>query len=180
MNKEETVTKLFYNEPTKQWHFEDILRSAKISRPQAAKWLVKLMNEGIIKRVKPRAKMPYYLGDYESPAYQSRKRITALNELEKQGFLRHLCGLRGVRTAILFGSMSRWDWHKDSDIDLFILGDPSGFDQGGFRAKLHREIQTFVCKDAKDVIRLKPALLRNIISGYIIKGGIDFVEVGHA
>lgn len=180
MKKEDTVVELFFNEPTKQWHFEEILKQAKISRPQAARWLRKLIKEGIIKRIKQIGKMPHYIGNYENPTYQAKKRLFALNHLEKKGFLSHLASLQKAQTIILFGSMSRWDWHKDSDIDIFIYGNDEDFEQGRFRAKLHREIETFICKDKSELQKFDLALLRNILSGYIVKGNLDFIEAIHA
>ncbi len=180
MKKEENILELFLNEPTKHWHFEAVLKTAKISRPQASQWLNKFKKENLIKRIKEKEKMPYYLANYESPEYQARKRLYALNQLEKTGFLSHLIGLTKAKTIILFGSLSRWDWNKESDIDLFIYGDMEGFDKGVFRARLGREIETFMCKDKNDLRRLKPSLLRNILEGYLIKGTLNFVEVVHA
>jgi len=180
MKKEDVVLGLFFNEPTKHWHFEEILNVAKISRPQAARWLHKFIKEGLVKRTKPQGKMPFYVGNYESATYQARKRLCALNELEKKGFLSHLASLSKAEVVILFGSMSRWDWTKESDVDLFAYGDLEGFDKGTFRAKLGREIEMFVCKDKAELQKFKPALLRNILEGYLIKGTLDFVRVGYA
>ncbi len=180
MKKDELVLDLFFNEPTKHWHFEEILKTVKISRPQAANWLREFMREGIVKRVKPQGKMPYYVGNYEGSAYQSRKRLFALNGLEKKGFLSHLSGLRHAEAVILFGSMSRWDWTKESDIDLFVYGNADGFDKGAFRAKLGREIEMFVCKNKEELQKFKPALLRNIVEGYLVKGSLNFVQVSRA
>jgi len=180
MKKEDPVLTLFFNEPTKQWHFENILRSADISRPQASQWLRKLTKEGIIQRIKPRGKMPFFIADHQNPAYQTRKKLFALKTLEKTGFLSHLAGLKKAKTVILFGSLSRWDWAKDSDIDLFFYGNTEGFDQGRFRGSLHREIEIFACKDQKELKKMPAALLRNIIEGYLIKGTLDFIEVNHA
>ncbi len=180
MNKGELVLALFFNEPTKHWHFEEILRNTGISRPQAVFWLRRFVKEGLVKRIKVKGKMPYYVGNYENVIYQARKRLFALNEFEKKGFLSHLTSLPKARAVILFGSMSRWDWNKDSDIDIFVYGDPEGFDKGAFRAKLGREIEIFICRDQEDVQRFKPAFLRNILEGYLIKGGLNFVQVVHA
>lgn len=179
MKKEESVLKLFFNEPTKHWHFEDILKAADISRPQAALWLKKFIKERVVRRIKPFAKMPYYISNYENSTYQTKKRLFALGELEKQGFLSHLAGLPNAKTVILFGSFSRWDWNKESDIDLFIYGDAQGFDYGKYRARLHREIETFVCKDKAELSRYKTPLLRNIMEGFLIKGTLDFIEVAY-
>ena len=180
MKKDELMLDLFFNESTKHWHFEEILNTVKISRPQAARWLRKFIKERIVKRIKPQSKMPYYVGNYESFTYQARKRLFALNELEKTGFLSHLSSLPKAQAVIMFGSMSRWDWSKESDIDLFVYGDPEGFDKGAFRAKLGREIETFVCKNKEELQKFKPALLRNIVEGYLIKGTLNFVQVTNA
>ncbi len=180
MKKEELVLELFFNEPTKHWHFEEIIKIVKISRPQAAHWLKKFVAEKIVKKIKPKGKMPHYVGNYETAEYQSRKRLFALAKLEKQGFLSHAAGLPKAQTVILFGSMNRWDWNKESDIDLFVYGDQEGFDKGRFRAKLGREIETFVYKDKEALSKLQPGFLRNILEGYLLKGSLDFVEVHHA
>lgn len=177
MKKENMVVSLFFNEPTKQWHFEEILGVAGISRPQATHWLKKFTKGGLIKRVKLRGKMPYYVADFESPNYQTEKRLFALRTLSESGLLNHLLALPKAQTVLLFGSLSRWDWYKDSDIDLFIYGSPEGLETGRFRTRLHREIQTFVCRDKEGLKKYGPSLLRNIAEGYLVKGNLDFLRV---
>lgn len=177
MKKKNMVLSLFFNEPTKQWHFEEILRAAGISRPQATHWLKKFAKGGLIKRVKLRGKMPYYVADFESPNYQTEKRLFALRTLSESGLLSHLLALPKAQTVILFGSLSRWDWYTASDIDIFIYGDPEGLESGRFRTRLHREIQAFVCKDKTELKEYSPSLLRNIAEGYLVKGSLDFLQV---
>ncbi len=175
-SKEDFVLELFYNEPTKHWHFEDILKTAKISRPQAAAWLKKFEKEGLAKRVKEKGKMPYYLGDYENPEYQIKKKIFAMKQMAEAGFLQHLAGLPKAKTIILFGSFTRWDWYKESDIDLFIYGNAEDLEVGKYELKLRREIQLFICENKKHIKKFGPGLLRNIIKGYTIKGSLP-IEV---
>ena len=177
MKKEANILELFYNEPTKHWHFEEILHAAKISRPQAAVWLKKGRQEGLIIKKKIPEKQSYYTADYENPHYQIKKRLFALEKLEKAGFLSHLNSLSKAKTVILFGSMSRWDWHKNSDIDVFIYGDPAGLDSYKYRIALHREIEPFICKNEKELKNFNPALLHNVAEGYLIKGSLDFMQV---
>jgi len=177
MSKEENIIELFYNEPTRQWHFEEILKKAKISRPQADSWLKKFLKENLIKRIKPKKKMPYYLANYENPNYQSKKKIFALMQMEKIGFLAHLTEMQKDSTIILFGSMARWDWHKESDIDLFVYGDASGLKLGRYELRLGREVQLFECKTPEELGKFSNGLLKNIIKGNIITGNLDFIKV---
>src|SRR3989344_4594449 len=176
-SKENNILSLFYEYPTKHWHFEELIKEAKISRPQLNIWLKKFIKEELIKKLEPKNKNPYYIGNYESPNYQNNKRLYALENLNKTGFLKHLLELPKAKTIILFGSLSRWDWYKDSDIDLFILGNPEGLKESEFSRKLHRDIQIFSFENKKELKNLSLGLLKNIISGYRIKGNLNFLEV---
>lgn len=170
MNKENNILNLFFNESSKHWHFEEIIKEGKISRDKANRWLIKFQKEGLIKRIKEKGKMPYYISDFESPAYKNRKRLFALEQFYKIGFLNHLMELKDARTIILFGSFTRSDWHSGSDIDLFMLGKADDFKQATYEKKLKREIQTFIYKD---IDKIGKGLLRSISAGYVIKGNIN-------
>lgn len=142
------------------------------------KWLKKFQKEGIILKIKEKGKMPYYISDYKNPSYQYKKRIFALNKLYNSGFLNHLSSLKKAKSIILFGSFSRSDWYKESDIDLFIYGDPEGLKIAKYELKLHRDIQLFICQNKEGLSKLGDGLIRNIIKGNLIKGNLDFIRVG--
>jgi predicted nucleotidyltransferase len=177
MKKANNLLEIFFNYPTKHWHFEEILKRAIISRPQATAWLKKFIKEDIILKIKQKRKMPYYIANYQDTQYQIKKRLYALDHFEKTGFLQHLTRLSKANNIILFGSFSRWDWHNESDIDIFVYGNIDGFDMNYYRKKLQREIQLFICEDKEQLQNYNPALLRNIIEGYPIKGDLQFIEV---
>ena len=176
-SKKNNVLKLFFQEPTRQWHFEEILKEASITRSKAGAWLGKLGKEGIIKRVKGRGSMPYYIGNYESPAYQNRKKLYAMKMLYECGLLNHLASLEKADTVILFGSLARWDWYSKSDIDIFIYGEPEGLSIAKYEIKAERDIQLFICRNKSELKKLGKGLLRNIIKGIVIKGNLDFIDV---
>lgn len=176
-SKYDMVLELFFDNPTKEWHFEEILKEAKITRSNADRWLKRLAKEKIVKRVKEIGKMPYYISDYQMPAYKNKKRIFAQQTLYKSGLLDHLLSLDKAKSIILFGSFLRSDWYKASDIDIFIYGDSEGLSIAKYELRLHRDIQVFVCKNRDELNNLGNGLIKNIIKGNIIKGDIDFVGV---
>ncbi|MFH1182237.1 MAG: nucleotidyltransferase domain-containing protein [Candidatus Woesearchaeota archaeon] len=178
ISKEENVLELFFESPTREWHFEELLREAGIARSKAGAWLKKFVKEKLVKRVKEKGRMPYYTGNYESPPYQNRKKIFALEKLYQSGLLNHLSALQEAKAVIIFGSFSRWDWHKGSDIDLFIYGHEKGLKIAEYELKLNREIQPFICRDKKELEKLGTGLVKNIIKGILIKGDLDFIKVG--
>ncbi|MBI5392533.1 nucleotidyltransferase domain-containing protein [Candidatus Woesearchaeota archaeon] len=176
-SKEEAVLVLFFNEPSKHWHFEELLKEAKISRKQLVRWLKIFNKDDLIIRVKEKGKMPYYRGNYDNPEYQNKKKVYAYDTLYKTGFLNHLINLPKAKTIIIFGSFCRWDWHKESDIDLFVFGDPDDLELYKYESLLGREIQLFSCKDTADLKKYSEALIRNIIKGNFIKGNLNFLRV---
>ena len=176
-SREEDILELFYNMPTKHWHFKDIKKEVNIADNKISRWLKLFEKEKLLKRIKEKRKMPYYISCYENPEYQNRKKLFALKMFHDSGFLNHLCSLKGTKAVIIFGSFSRWDWHKESDIDLFILGSDEDFEQGKYERILKREIHLFNYKNYEELRKISGGLLENIIKSLAIHGDIKYLEV---
>ena len=174
-SKEDNVLELFFNESSKHWHFEEIVKKSKLSRDKVNKWLKKFLDEGIITKAEETGKLPYYLSNFSQPSYKNRKKLYALNLFKRKGLLNHLTALDKAQTVILFGSFARADWNTESDIDIFIYGKDDEFEQRKYERLLKREIQTFTCKDKKDLSKFREGVLKNILNGYIVKGNMDFI-----
>jgi predicted nucleotidyltransferase len=172
-SKEKKILELFFNSQ-KHWHFEELRKLVKIGKPQLARWLKLFEKEKIIKRIKPKGKMPYYIQHTENPAFRTQKRLFALEKMSEM--INHLAALKKAKVVILFGSFARSDWWKDSDIDIFIYGDDNDFEQGKYELKLKREIQVHSAKNRKDLQNIDK-LLPYIISGDFIKGSIQDLEI---
>lgn len=169
-SKENKILGLFFNYP-KQWHFEELLREAKIGRPQLARWLKTFQQQGIIKRVKTIGMMPYYIHNFGSPAFANTKKIFAYETLAESGLLNHLASLEEAKAVTIFGSMIREDWYADSDIDIFIYGSDEQFDKGRYELVLGREIEVHNARNHNELRKMKK-LLPYITTGHYIKGTV--------
>lgn len=178
-SKEENILKLILeNSPLKEWHFEEIVKTAKVTKLVANKWLKKYVSEGLLKYVKEKGRFPYYTVGSNNPIYYSVKRIYALEQLHESGLIPKLLSLKTAKTVILFGSIIKGDWYKDSDIDIFVYGDLSDFDKKVYELKLKKNIEMHVFENKKEINEVKTGLIKNIINGYVLKGQIqDFAEV---
>ncbi len=176
-SKKHKIRELFFNYPTKHWHFEEIVTESKLARSKTDHWLKKLRKEKLITRIKKHKKMPYFIANYSSANYKNQKKIYALQKLYESGLLNHLSELPKAKSVIIFGSFSRSDWYNNSDIDIFIYGDCENLKIAPYEIKLHRDIQLFTAKNPAQLQELGSPLLQNIIKGNIIKGNIDFVRV---
>ncbi len=178
-SKEENVLKLILeNSPLKEWHFEETVREANVTKVVANKWLKKYVKEGLVKKIKEKGKFPYFTVGNKNQVYYSRKRLYALEQLYKSGLISRLLSLKGAKAVIIFGSIIRGDWYKDSDIDIFIYGNANEFDKNYYESKLGRNIELHTFEDKREIKEVKTGLIKNVINGYIIKGQIqDIAEV---
>ncbi len=174
---ENKLKPLFYNSSLRRWHFEALIEESGLSRNRTNAHIKELVKSRFIKRVKPQGKMPYYEAVIDE-RFRAEKRLYGLKMLEGSGLFSHLNSLSGIKTAILFGSFSRGDWNKSSDVDLFIFGDDSDFEIGRIESKLGKEIQLFSFNDPLEIVRkLDPHLIPNIAKGFNIKGNLEPFKV---
>jgi predicted nucleotidyltransferase len=176
-SRKEDILKLFFEEPTKHWHFSHIKKKVPIADNKVSRWLKFFMEKELITKKHPKNKMPYYISNYNNFEYQTLKKTYALKEIHTSGLLKHLISLKTAKTIIIFGSFTRWDWHKDSDIDIFIYGNDKNFKQSRYERILDKEIQVFPYKTKKHLKKLNSSFIKNILKGNIIKGDLDFLEI---
>jgi predicted nucleotidyltransferase len=179
-SKEEKVLEIFFNNPTKQWHFSELKKETKLADSKLAKWLTKFQKEKLILRNKPEKKMPHYISNRFDSHFQNKKKLFAMQKLYESGLLDHLASLEKPKLVILFGSIVSWNWQKESDIDLFIYGDDSELKTFEFEKKLGREIQVFSCPDEKKLKQFGSELVRNILRGIRIKGELPYEVLSYA
>lgn len=178
-SKEENVLKLILeNSPLKEWHFEEIVKEAKITKPVANKWLKKYTSEGLLKHIKEKGKFPHFTAGSNNFVYQSLKRVYALEQLHKSGLVPKLLSLKTAKTIILFGSIAKGDWYKNSDIDIFVLGDISNFNKNIYELKLRKHIELHIFQNKEEIENVQTGIIKNIVNGYVVKGRIqDVAEV---
>ena len=182
-SKEERILELFMNEPTKHWHFSDIVETSGVSVNISGKWLRRFKKETLIKKVKPKGKMSYFIGNYKESEFINRKKLYALQKLYETGLIKELQALKKAKTIIIFGSFMRTDWNTDSDVDVFVYGESENFKFGkfwkglGFQNK-SREVQVHTFHTKKEMEEVKSGLLKNVLRGYVVKG--DIYEVMEA
>lgn len=176
-SKEENVLELILGtSPLKEWHFEEIVREAKVTRAVANKWLRKYVEEGLLKRIKQKGSFPYFTAGLNNETYQSRKKFHAIEHLYKSGLIQQLLQLKNAKTVIIFGSLIKGDWYKDSDIDIFIFGNADDFNKKSYELKLGRNIELQVFENREEMAEVKTGLMDNVFNGYVVKGRIQDIS----
>ncbi len=174
----ERIKKLFFEETLKHWHFNEIVRQSGLSRERVNHYLNELLKIRFLRYVKPINRMPYYTANRESDMFRFKKKIYGLNMLYETGLFEHISSMQSIKTAIIFGSFSRGDFGKSSDVDLFIFGNADSFEMAKFEELVKRDIHLVAYDDVKLLKKeLDPTLIPNIIKGFNIKGDLEPFEV---
>ena len=172
-SKEENVLKIILeHSPFKEWHFEEFVRNAHVTRAVANKWLNKYVRAGLLKKVARKGQFPVMTVGVNNHAYHSWKRWYAFQQIYASGLLSKLMSLQRAKTVVLFGSMIQGDWYADSDLDLFVYGNVDDFNKNEYERALGRHIELHLFETAKDLRDVASGLLNNVINGYCVKGNM--------
>lgn len=142
-------------------------RIMKISPPTASKLLSELNKEKLLLIEKDKNYIFYY-ANKNNKTFTDLSRIywkIKLNDLT-EFFIKNLTN----PTIILFGSLSKAETKKDSDIDICVFGHKKELDFKSYETKLKRKIQLFFYESIEHINNKE--LANNIINGYVLEGRI--------
>lgn len=159
--------KLFFEDCYRRIHVREYAKIMKISPPTASKLLSQYNFSGLLLVEKDRNYIFYY-ANKNSKDFIDLSRIYWRNKLSE--VINYLDKSLVSPTIILFGSLSKAESKKNSDIDLCILSHKKEININKFEKKLKRKIQLFFFKSIKGINNLE--LANNIINGYILSGRI--------
>ena len=142
-------------------------RIRKISPPSASDLLNRLHKEGLLIQQKEKNYI-YYTINRENRLFIGLSRAYWLLELERSNLIAHLEKELISPLIVLFGSFSKAEITKTSDIDLAVFT-PSkktiSIEQ--FEKKLKRKIHIFTFASQNEAPK---ELLKNILNGLVIRG----------
>ena len=167
------VMELFFREPTKKHYLKGISRELGIAHTSVANALTYLLKKDlIIKETEKKGtrKFPFYLANFQDKYHKSLKRFYNAQQLMESGLIQDIEDKAMPRCIMLFGSYSRGEDTKDSDIDLFIESEAAEIDTKKIEKKLARKIEMHFNKDFKD---LPAELKNNIINGIKLSGYLE-------
>ncbi len=166
------LLQLLFRDPMGRYHGREVVRRTGVSVGGANQMLRSFANLGLLLREK-QGRMLFYRANMDNPLVRQLKILFTLFQLDdliKQA-------KPFSHRIVLFGSSAEGTDVKESDIDLFVLGDTEGLVAGPFESILGREVQVFECKRVKDLDRYPAGFLKNIVRGNLLKGNLDFLKV---
>ena len=156
---------VFFEDCYRRINVREYARIMRISPPTASKILSEYSKEGLLKSEKDRNYV-FYSANSENKVFIELSRIYW--EISLKDTLAYISSKLIAPTIVLFGSLSKAETKKDSDIDLCIIAGKKSLDLDKFERKLKRKFQVFWFENLRQ-IRNKN-LLNNIINGYVLSG----------
>lgn len=182
MFKELNNLKLFFDEPNREFHLRELGRLMKLN-PVTVKTMLMPFAENKAIIIKKDKGFELYRANIENLNYKMFKREYNKLRIIESGILDFIKENYDLPTVILFGSYARGEDNKNSDIDLFILGNNKKLkdlrDSEDFQKiarKINKEIQLHILnmEEFNKAKKHNPALINNIINGVVLSG---FIEV---
>ncbi len=157
--------KPFFEDCYRRISVREYSRIIKISPPTASKLLSKYEKLGFLIINKDKNYIFYY-ANKNNRVFVDLSRIYWKIKLEElTNFLNENLTKSPI---ILFGSLSKAETKKDSDIDICIIGYKKELNLKSFENNLRRKIQLFFFSSIEDIKNKE--LRNNIINGYILNG----------
>lgn len=165
------ILRIFFDDPLPKgigFQLREISRTVKIAPLSVKKYLTELEKEELITKTKHRIYgYPVYYANRDNEDFKFLKRLDMIMAIKESGLLGYIADICMPDTIILFGSASKGDDIKDSDIDLFILAKEEKLDLIKFEKILGRKISPFFSESFN---KLSKELRNNIINGALLKG----------
>lgn len=155
----------FFEDCYRRISVREYSRLINVSPPTASKILSSLEKDNLLIREKDRNYL-FFHANKENKKFVDLSKIYWYGQLS--GLVSHIEEKLIDPTLILFGSLSKAETMKDSDIDLAIIGHKKDLDLQKFEKLLKRKIQLFWFNSIEDI--KDKELKNNILNGYVLSG----------
>ncbi|MBW6461468.1 MAG: hypothetical protein K0B07_00245 [DPANN group archaeon] len=166
-----TVLNVFFDNPAPKdagFQLREISRISKIAPTSVKKYLDELITENLVIKSKHRIhQYPVYWANRENEKFRSLKKIDMIFDIQNSGLLTLLKDTCMPDVIILFGSASKGEDLKESDINLFLLCEETKLNLNKYEKRLKRKINIFYCNNFRI---LSEELKNNIINGIVLNG----------
>ena len=165
------ILRIFFDNPSPKgigFQLREISRKVAVAPPSVKKYLNELVKEGLVIKIKHRIHgYPVYYANRDNEEFKFLKRMDIVIKIKESGLIDCLSENCMPDVIILFGSASKGEDLKESDIDLFVLSSKEKIDLSQFEKKLNRKINIFF---SNSFDKLSKELKNNIVNGIILKG----------
>lgn len=163
MDQKQDIVEIFYNNPKDEFYLRQISRITDVPKTTVARILKSLLDKKIIIK-KQSEPFDRYIGS-GNDEYIFYKKIFMIEKIHKSGLIKYIVDKVQPDCIILFGSMAKGEYDKDSDIDIFVEANKQEINVSKF--ELNHKIQFHFYPKISNIPR---DLRLNILNGHKFHG----------
>ena len=169
----ETMQNQFFLNPMAKYGVRELARITRLDTKTVMKYLKELVKERIILKRKEKGKYAYYEANRLSRIYRHEKSEAIVKKVFASGLIDFLEKNISPEAIVLFGSVQKGTYHKESDVDLFVQAEYRSLNLGKFNARIGHKVQLIF---EKDLTKLSEGLLENIYNGVVLAGKLVVIK----
>lgn len=170
-NNSYKLLKVFLDDPLEEFGLRELGRLSGISPSSVINYLKEFGKEGLVKKF-VKKQNPLYIARRDNLKFINFKKLSILYELEECGFLNFLEKELCPNAIILYGSYSKGESVKESDVDIFVIGKEEKIDISKFEKRLNREIHLMFEEEPK---KIPKEFKNNLANGIILRGYFNVI-----
>lgn len=169
----EAIENQFFLNPMTRYGVRELARITKLDTKTVMKYLRELVQKKIVAKIKEKGKYPYYEANRLSYRYRHEKSEIIVEKILASGLIEFLESELSPKAMVLFGSVQKGTYHKDSDIDIFVQAEYKQLNLQKFNKKIGHKVQLLF---EKDLQKLSKGLLENIYNGQVLTGRVGVIQ----
>ena len=168
MDKEKILAKLF-EDPSRKYYIRELAREANVNPNSVINAAKKLEKENLIKR-EAKKHIVEISANIDNPGFIAKKRVFNLSKIYESRIVDYIIKEYNPKSIILFGSYSKGEDVKKSDIDLAVITDKTEIiDLDFYEHKIGRKIHLLLLQ-----YKIIPEeLYINLINGIVLYGYLE-------
>lgn len=160
------IMELLFEEPSKNFQIREISRLTKIAVTSVKNYLKELQKNKLILKDK-KTFYPSYIANQQNRLFKIYKQQFIILKLYSTDLIGYLEDNLHPKCIILFGSVRKGEYNKNSDIDIFVQTKEKHLDLMKFEKIFKHKISLFF---EENINKLSNELFNNIINGIKLSG----------
>ena len=157
---------LFFEQPSKLFQIREISRIIKIAPTSVRIHLEELRKDNLL--IKTQTSIYHaYIANTENRQFKIYKQIIFIKKLYETGLIDYLEDTLHPKCIILFGSIRKGEYTKNSDIDLFVQSEEKLINLSKFEKLLYHKINII---HEENIAKLSGELFNSIMNGIKLSG----------
>ncbi len=162
------VLSVFFDDPEAEFQLREIGRKTRLAPTSVKLHMEALSKEGLITSKRHRVQgYPLYSANRGAGGFRFLKKINTAIAIRESRLLAYLSDKCMPDAIVLFGSASKGEDTRDSDLDMLLICPEKKLVLENFEKTLNRKINLFF---SEDFSKLSKELKNNIINGTVLEG----------